>query len=162
MTLFRNLRVYAQFDGKFDYKVYNLTRDFRDRNQKNTADVNLPASQGGYSLYELVRRTGPFVTQTAGTAIGNSLARDAYMTQGDYVRFREFSVTWTLPTSMAQRMRVAGAAVSVGGRNLHLWTKYDGRDPEVNGADGLRNQFRADVETLPQVRRAFARFNLQF
>ncbi len=162
MTLFRNLRVYAQFDGKFDYKVYNLTRDFRDRNQKNTADVNLPASAGGYSLYELVRRTGPFVTQTAGTAIGNSLARDAYMTQGDYVRFREFSVTWTLPTSMAQRMRVAGAAVSVGGRNLHLWTKYDGRDPEVNGADGLRNQFRADVETLPQVRRAFARFNLQF
>jgi hypothetical protein len=50
----------------------------------------------------------------------------------------------------------------VGGRNLHLWTKYDGRDPEINGADGLRNQFRADVETLPQVRRGFARVNLQF
>ena len=50
----------------------------------------------------------------------------------------------------------------VGGRNLHLWTKFDGRDPEVNGADGLVNPFRADVETLPQVRRAFARLNLQF
>jgi hypothetical protein len=162
MTLFRNLRLYAQFDGKFNYKIYNLTRDFRDRNQKNSADVNLPASQGGYSLYELVRRTGPFVTTTAGTAIGNSLARDAYMVSGDYVRFRELSVTWTLPTSLTNRMRVAGSSVSVGGRNLHLWTKYDGRDPEINGADGLQNPFRADVETLPQVRRAFARLNLQF
>ena len=162
VTLMRNLRVYAQFDGKFNYKIYNLTRDFRDRNQKNSAEVNLPASAGGYSLYELVRRTGPFVTTTAGTPIGNSLARDAYMTQGDYLRFREFSVTWTLPTSFTNRMRVAGTSVSVGGRNLHLWTKYDGRDPEVNGADGLTNQFRADVETLPQVRRAFARLNIQF
>jgi len=32
----------------------------------------------------------------------------------------------------------------------------------VNGADGLVNPFRADVETLPQVRRMFARLNLQF
>jgi TonB-linked SusC/RagA family outer membrane protein len=162
MTLFRNVRLYAQFDGKFDYKVYNLTRDFRDRNQKNSAEVNLPVDQGGYSQYESVRRLGPFVTTTAGTAIGNSLARDAYMVSGDYVRFRELSLTWTLPTPMSQRLRVAGASVSVGGRNLNLWTKFDGRDPEVNGADGLNNPFRADVETLPQVRRAFARLNLQF
>jgi hypothetical protein len=84
------------------------------------------------------------------------------MSDGDYVRFRELSVTWTLPASLAQRVRLAGTSVSVGGRNLHLWTKFDGRDPEVNGADGLTNQFRADVETLPQVKRVFARLNLQF
>jgi hypothetical protein len=162
MTLFKNFRIYAQMDGKFDYKIYNLTKDFRDRTQKNSAEVNLPASEGGYSLYELVRHVGPFVTQTAGTNVGNALARDAYMESGNYWRFREFSVTWTLPTTLAQRMRVGGASLAVGGRNLHLWTKYSGRDPEVNGADGLVNPFRADVETLPQVRRAFARLNLQF
>ena len=43
-----------------------------------------------------------------------------------------------------------------------LWTKYDGWDPEVSGADGLNNQYRADIYTLPQVRRMFARLNLQF
>ena len=161
-TLFKNFRVYAQMDGKFDYKIYNLTNDFRDRTLKNSAEVNLPAGQGGYSLYELIRHTGPFVTQTSGSAVGAALVRDPYMTSGDYWRFREFSVTWTLPNTVVQRMRVAGASVAVGGRNLHLWTKYDGRDPEVNGADGLVNPFRADVETLPQVRRAFARFNIQF
>jgi len=161
-TLFKNFRIYAQMDGKFDYKIYNLTNDFRDRTLKNSAEVNLPADQGGYSLYESIRHSGPFVTQNSGTSVGNALARDAYMTSGDYWRFREFSVTWTLPSSVAQRMRVGGASLAVGGRNLHLWTKYDGRDPEVNGADGLVNPFRADVETLPQVRRMFARLNLQF
>jgi len=161
-TLFKNFRIYAQMDGKFDYKIYNLTNDFRDRSLKNSAEVNLPAGQGGYSAYELIRHTGPFVTQNSGTAVGTALVRDPYMTSGDYWRFREFSVTWTLPTTFAQRMRVGGASLAVGGRNLHLWTKYDGRDPEVNGADGLVNPFRADVETLPQVRRAFARLNVQF
>jgi len=161
-TLFKNFRVYAQMDGKFDYKIYNLTNDFRDRTLKNSAEVNAPAGQGGYSLYELIRHTGPFATQTSGTAVGAALVRDPYMTSGDYWRFREFSVAWTLPNTVVQRMRVAGASLAVGGRNLHLWTKYDGRDPEVNGADGLVNPFRADVETLPQVRRAFARLNIQF
>lgn len=162
MTLFRNVRLYAQFDGKFDYKIYNLSRDFRDRTFKNSAEVNLPADQGGYSLYELIRHNGPFVTTTAGTAVGNSLVRDAYMVSGDYMRFRELSVTWMLPATVTQRLRVEGGSLSIGGRNLALWTKYDGWDPEVNGADGLNNPFRADVYTLPQVRRAFARLNLQF
>jgi TonB-linked SusC/RagA family outer membrane protein len=162
VTFLRNFRFYAQADGKSNYKVYNLGRDFRDRNQRNSAEVNLPAGQGGYSLEELIRRTGPFVTTTAGTAVGNALARDAYMVSGDFLRLRELSLTWTLPTSIASKARVGGAALSVGGRNLALWTKYDGWDPEVSAADGLNNQFRADIYTLPQVRRLFARLNVQF
>ena len=162
VTLRGSLRLFAGFDGKFDYKIYNLGRDFRDRNQRNSPEVNLPAGQGGYSLEELIRRTGPFVTTTAGTAVGNALARDAYMVPGDFIRFRELSLSWTLPTRVVNRLRVADASVSVGGRNVALWTKYDGWDPEVNGADGLNNPFRADIYTLPQVRRAFARLNFQF
>ena len=161
-TIMQKLRLYAAADGKFNYKIYNLGRDFRDRNQRNSAHVNLPASEGGYSLEELVRRTGPFVTTTAGTAVGNALARDAYMVSGDFMRLRELSLTWTLPDNVTNRMRVSGASLTLGGRNMGLSTKYDGWDPEVSGADGLNNQFRADIYTLPQVKRMFARLNLQF
>jgi hypothetical protein len=162
MTFMQKFRFYAQADGKSNYKIYNLGRDFRDRNQRNSAEVNLPAGQGGYSLEEQIRRTGPFATTTAGTPIGNALARDAYMVPGDFFRLRELSLTWTVPNGVASKARVAGAALTVGGRNLALWTKYDGWDPEVSGSDGLNNQFRADIYTLPQVRRMFARLNLQF
>ena len=84
------------------------------------------------------------------------------MVDGDFLRFRELSLTWTLPQRLTQRLRVADAWITIGGRNLALWTKYDGWDPEVNGADALTNPYRADIYTLPQVRRAFARLNVSF
>jgi hypothetical protein len=162
LTLRRNLRLYAQFDGKFGYKIYDLTQDFRDRSLANSAEAVLPADQGGYSTYERQRRYGPFFTQTAGTGVGSALVRDPYMVSGDFIRLREMAVTWSLPTQLGERFHLAGSSISVGGRNLWLSTKYPGWDPEVNGADGLVNLFRADVFTTPQNRRLFTRLNFQF
>jgi TonB-dependent starch-binding outer membrane protein SusC len=162
LTLRRSLRIYAQLDGKQGYKIYNLTQDFRDRSIANSAEALLPADQGGYSAIERLRRFGPFVTQTAGTPVGTALVRDPYMVPGDFVRLREVAVTWSLPTQLGQRLRIAGSSVTVGGRNLWLSSKYNGWDPEVNGADGLVNLFRADVFTTPQNRRLFTRLNFQF
>jgi len=162
LTLRRSLRIYAQFDGKRGYKIYNLTQDFRDRSIANSAEALLPADQGGYSAIERLRRFGPFVTQTAGTPVGTALVRDPYMVPGDFVRLREMAVTWSLPTQLGQRLRIPGSSITVGGRNLWLSSKYTGWDPEVNGADGLVNLFRADVFTTPQNRRLFTRLNFQF
>jgi TonB-dependent starch-binding outer membrane protein SusC len=161
LTLFRTVRLYAQLDGKFDYHVYNLTKDFRDRALANSAEANLPAGQGGYSAYERVRRLGPFFGQNSGTQIGTALVRDPYIVPGDFIRFRELSVTWSLPPSVTRRLRVAGASVSVGGKNLALWTRYDGWDPEVIGVLDPVTPFLADVFTLPQTRRLFTRLTVQ-
>jgi len=134
LTLFGALRIYAQLDGKLDYYVYNLTRDLRDRTvvPPNSADVNLPADQGGYSAYERQRRLGPFYT-SAGSPVGVALVRGPYIVPGDFVRFRELAVTWTVPAELSRRLHLASSAISVGGRNLALWTRYDGWDPEVIG-----------------------------
>ena len=162
LTLRRNLRFYAQLDGKFGYKIYDLTQDFRDRSLANSAEAVLPADQGGYSAYERQRRYGPFFTETTGAGVGAALVRDPYMVSGNFIRLRELAVTWSLPTSLGERVHLAGSSISVGGRNLWLSTKYPGWDPEVNGADGLVNLFRADVFTTPQARRVFTRVNFQF
>ncbi|MGH7712935.1 MAG: hypothetical protein ACREOG_16715, partial [Gemmatimonadaceae bacterium] len=162
LTLFRNVRLYALIDGKADYHLYNLTRDFRDRSLANSAEANLPAGQGGYSTRERLRRYGPFFAATSGASVGTALVRDPYIVEGDYVRFRELSLTWSLPASLVQRGRLAGASISLGGRNLALWSKYDGWDPEVIGVVDAGTPFNGDVFTLPQTRRVFARLNLQF
>jgi len=163
LTLHRSLRLYAQLDGKFGYKIYDLTQDFRDRSLGNSAEAVLPADQGGYSAYERQRRYGPFVTETNGTPVGAALVRDPYMVSGDFVRLREMAVTWSLPTQLGERLHIPGSSITVGGRNLWLSTKYPGWDPEVNGADGvLVNLYRADVFTTPQNRRLFTRLNFQF
>jgi TonB-linked SusC/RagA family outer membrane protein len=162
VTVRRSLRLYAQLDGKFAFKVYNLTRDFRDRVQKNSAEVNLPAGAGGYSLYEMIRHVGQFYAQNSGAPVGATLVRDPYIGPGDFVRLRELAATWTLPTSLASRVGVEGSSLTVGGRNLWLATKYSGWDPEVNGADIQAFLYRADVFTTPQTRRVFARLTVQF
>jgi hypothetical protein len=47
------------------------------------------------------------------------------------------------------------------GRNLALWSDYEGVDPEVNSYGG-RNFVRIDAYALPMVRRLTAGFNIQY
>ena len=164
LTLFKNLRVYAQLDGKFDYFLWNATRDFRDRtvSPPNSASVNLPSDQGGYSAYERQRRLGPFYAQSSGASVGAALVRGPYIVPGDFVRVRELAVTWSLPARLSQTLHLESSAISVGGRNLALWTRYDGWDPEVIGVIDVTTPFLGDVFTTPQSRRLFARLTLQY
>ena len=162
LRLFESFRLYAQVDGKFDYHVYNLSRDFRDRSFRNSAEAVLTADEGGFSAYERIRRTGPFFSKTSGASVGFALVREPYIVPADFVRLRELSATWTLPARFASRLRVANSSISIGGKNLALWTKYDGYDPEVIGVSDPTTPFLADVYTLPQTRRFFTRLNLQF
>jgi hypothetical protein len=162
LTLFRQLRLYALTDGKWGYKVYNLTRDFRDRSLANSADAVLPPEQGGYSSYERLRRFGPFVTQTTGQTVGRALVRDPYIVPGDFVRLRELSATLSLPASLSQRFGVGSSSLTLGAKNLALWTKYDGFDPEVFGVLDPVTPNLSDVFTTPPSRRLFTRFSVQF
>jgi TonB-linked SusC/RagA family outer membrane protein len=164
LTLFRNLKLYGQVDGKFDYSVYNLTRDLRDRvvQPSNSADVNLPADQGGYSAYERQRRLGPFYAQTSGASMGAALVRGPYIVPGDFVRLRELALTMAIPSEWTRRVGVETSSIAVGGRNLALWTRYDGWDPEVIGVIDPATPFLGDVFTTPQARRAFVRLSVSY
>jgi hypothetical protein len=125
--------------------------------------VRLAADQGGYSNYERLRHLGPFRAANSGATIGNTLVRGPYIEEGDYIRFRELSATFTLPERLTRAARVGTASISVGGKNLSLWKKsYTGWDPEVMGTVDVTTPFLGDVFTTPQSRRAFARLTVQF
>jgi TonB-linked SusC/RagA family outer membrane protein len=55
---------------------------------------------------------------------------DGYMQPGAFVKWRELSATLELPPGMFSRVGARNASVVFSGRNLHLWTKYRGTDPE--------------------------------
>jgi hypothetical protein len=46
------------------------------------------------------------------------------------VKWRELSATLELPAGMFSRVGARNANLVFSGRNLHLWTKYRGTDPE--------------------------------
>ena len=96
-----------------------------------------------------------------------SNVKDPYIQKADHVRLREVSVTWSLPASLLSAARVAGASLTLGGRNLALWkSDYEYDDPDVLGlggtATGINQLFNADVFTTPPSRRYVVRLNVQF
>ncbi len=52
----------------------------------------------------------------------------------DFVRWRELSLTYAATTDVARFLRARAVAVTLAARNLALWTRYAGPDPEVNNA----------------------------
>lgn len=156
-TLFQNVRVYAQFDFMKDYILFNNSDQFRER-QFGTGERWIRRDEI-LTPEERIRRFGAFVTES-GTSLNASAVNAAYYQPGDHVRFRELSVSLSLPSRFAQQLFAKGASLTLGGRNLALWTDYEGPDPEVLGAQ--TDFSRQDFLTLPQPRRWLARVNLTF
>ncbi|HEX6939868.1 MAG TPA: hypothetical protein VF158_10690, partial [Longimicrobiales bacterium] len=80
---------------------------------------------------------------------------------GSFVRLREVAVTFALPAPWAARLGASGASFTIGGRNLAIWTDYEGGDPEVL-FDPASPLDRTDLFTPPQARRWEARLTVQF
>jgi TonB-dependent SusC/RagA subfamily outer membrane receptor len=94
-----------------------------------------------------------------GTAFTYDLIRDA-----SFARFRELSLTYTLPQQFARVARAGAASLTVAGRNLYLWTNYTGVEPEASfnggGRGGQFGQWEQNV--LPQTRAIITTINLSF
>jgi len=74
-------------------------------------------------------------------------------------RLAEMSISYAIPQKFIQKiLRARSGTIALSGRNLALWTKYVGKDPNVNmdnsdvGID--------DGKTLPQTRQWSFRFSL--
>ena len=170
VTLFNRLRLYALFDRKTGHKIYNFTQQLLDRSFRNSAEVNLPAGEGGYTaeerLFYLGNASGRYTLESGGTISAGNVV-DPYIEDASFTRLRELSATIDLPDQVARTMRVSGASLTISGRNLGLWTKFRG-DPEVLGTGPgsagtqFTQFFNAELFTLPPTRRWSARVNLQF
>lgn len=72
----------------------------------------------------------------AGVANADS---EMWAEDGSFVRFRELSVGYQLPPAIANLFRGRNVSVTAGGRNLAVWTKFRGIDPESFVRGGLAN-----------------------
>lgn len=169
VTLFRNLRISAQFTAKTGHLVQNLGQEYRDRYFQNSGKAVLDADQGGYSDLERLRRYGPYVGETSGKAVPFTEVKEDYIQPGDYLRLSDLTATFTLPASLVSRFGGSGASLTIGGRNLALWTKFGGYDPEVlgtgpgtAGSSHYDQFYSVELFSTPPSRRWIARFDVQF
>lgn len=144
----RMLSVNALFDYKGGYIVRNGTERIRCQNRANCSGM----SQFGAS----------FLEQSRAVLLRDHPARSSagYNEKGDFVRFRELSLTFAPREEWAARfIRAQNVSVTLAARNLGLWTDYTGLDPESN-----YGQFnvQSDFQTLPPPTYYTLRLNLGF
>jgi hypothetical protein len=127
VSLGRRVRVYANFDGRFGHHLFNSTAEFRC----------------GFGICRGLHDPSVSLEEQARSVASGVLGNDVgFVEDASFVKFRELSLTYTVPEQWANRVGAKGLSVTIAGRNLHTWTKYTGFDPEISGgAQANFNQF---------------------
>jgi hypothetical protein len=149
LTFRRDFRLNAFFDWRGGYKKLDGNRRARCNLFSHCRENWYPGEFDAVTLAEV----------QGGTAYTYNLIRDA-----SFSRFRELSLTYSLPARLANQLRASRASITLAGRNLALWTDYPGLEPEASFNSGTRGgafgQWEQNV--LPQVRQFVTTLNLGF
>lgn len=131
----------AQFTGTIGNKIFNGTKQYLYYYQDETnRHVDFADRYVLEDIYKFDPYTGQPVLvleQNHDTNIprndGNNYnkCRDFFIEDGSYLRLRNLTIGYTLPSSITSRVKIDRLRIYVGGRNLLTWTKYTGPNPEV-------------------------------
>jgi len=110
--------------------------------------------------------TTPDLNTEAGRARANGEGGTGrYVEDGSYVKLRELSLTYSLPRSLLDGWfngSVRSANLGIGGRNLLMFTPYDGYDPEVSQFGNVAVGRAVDVIPFPSSRNVYFKVGLGF
>ncbi len=159
VTLWRNLRLYALFDWKSNFVTPNSTANSRERSVGNARERVDP---GFLSPEERLRRFGPYMSES-GEQLSSRATNEPYLQDASFVRFREFSLTYTVPDSWAAQIGADRAFITLAGRNLYVWTGWEGPDPEAISAGTWYDPFQQNEWfNIPPARRWEVKSNIAF
>jgi len=116
----RTLRLQALVDYKGGHKLYNNTERIRCQSFLNCRGLNDPNA----SLAEQAAAVAAYAMSSPTLA--------GYIEDAAFVRLREVAVSVTAPPRFAARLGARSVGLSLAARNLAVWTKYRGLDPESN------------------------------
>jgi TonB-linked SusC/RagA family outer membrane protein len=158
---YRGFELNVLFQGVFDYDVVNgaggfmsaradwfdnQTRDQLRRWRKPGDITDVPEARLNYF--------GDFASPGVSTQ---------YMEDATYIRLKNLTVAYNVPTSLLSRVKLSSARIYVTGVNLATFTDYTGWDPEVNTdyRAGNINQ-GGDFYAAPQIKSVVFGVNIGF
>jgi hypothetical protein len=102
--------------------------------------------------------------QVAHAQNGGGQLQDFYIRSANFAKLREVSLTYDATPRTARYVGAKSMAVTLTGRNLHMWTKYTGLDPEnsVNADGGMSRNLATDQTEFPQLATVLLALRLAF
>lgn len=156
VTLWRRLRLRALLDGRSGFHVLNDTDLYRDQLSGNSERA---IRRDELPVVERLRYFGPYVGSDGDPGPYWDVV-GPYVQDGTFLRVRELAATLELPRAWVAGIGASAVSFTLAGRNVALWSRYGGMDPEVV-APG-RPLTRSDEFRVPQATRWVGRLTLQF
>jgi TonB-dependent starch-binding outer membrane protein SusC len=135
MSMFQNWSLNALFEYRFgNFFIHDLDGAFRrshfliGRNVREAAEVEATLLNPNSSVQERVAAADRWVRELQALSPYDGLNE---IHEADWLRFRELGLSYRVPSTWADRFRASTLTVSGAVRNLALWTKFPGSDPEL-------------------------------
>jgi TonB-linked SusC/RagA family outer membrane protein len=132
---------YKSFDFSMDFqgqggnKIYNLKEIVRP------ALYNFESHVGNYWQGEGTSNTEP--RPTAGGP--NFSPSDRFIYKGDFIRLRNVTLSYTIPSTISEKLFVNNMRIFVSGTNIFTKTKFPGYSPEVANGGAIFNGIDTSV-----------------
>ncbi len=139
--------------GAFGQEIFNGTRRY-----------DLPMSNWNSSILD--RWTGEGTSNSHPKVTINDpnqnyfKVSDFYVENGSFLRLKNLTLGYTLPTSLSQKVKMQKLRIFITGTNLLTFTKYSGFDPEIGARSSL--DIGIDRNIYPQARTFLFGVNLSF
>jgi TonB-dependent SusC/RagA subfamily outer membrane receptor len=146
ITIWRIIKVSSLFDFQGGNKLYNATGDFRC---------------GKFLNCSIDYIKGPLADQARAAADAFYNTQAGYIEDATFWKWREAAISLLVPPEYARHIFARGATITFAARNLRVWTKYTGLDPELSQS-GATNFTSADFLTQPPVRYYTVRVTLNY
>lgn len=172
LTISERWKIQSTLEYRTGYLVSNLTDGFRlsqhpsiGSNRKEFSEIQSVMQNPASTPEQRVAAATEYIT-TYRRLLEPGLNQGQ---SGDFLRWRELAVTYNLGADKAKKIGFRDASLTLSGRNIFLWTRYPGQDPESNEngrgsvgtlADNFQNA--TDGFGLPIPRRFSIALNLNF
>jgi hypothetical protein len=154
---FKGLDLSVFFQGSFGNDIYNANRQALE---SLTGPVN--------QLTTVLDRWTPTNTNTSipravfNDPNNNGRFSSRWIEDGSYVRLKNVTLGYNLPTALVSKAHIGSLRVYVSGQNLITWTDYSGYDPEVSADPFSSTGFGRDFGVYPQSRTYTVGLNASF
>lgn len=140
LSFLQSFKLSTLFEFKAgNYQVHNLTDEFRrshgliGRNIRESAELEAVLLNPASTAEQRVEAARRWATEMAALSPQDRLNA---IEDADFVRWREISLSYEVPGSLLERFGMNNLQLTAAGRNVALWTKYSGVDPELNVSGG--------------------------
>lgn len=132
---YKNFTLSTFFNFVYGNYVYNTSRFYFD-NDGLYESYNQMQLANGWSRWEKPGDIATHPKPVFGRSDASNQTSTRYLENGSYLRLRNVTLGYNLPTSITKKLRLSSTRLFVSGDNLWTLTKFSGTDPEVDLGSG--------------------------